>query len=153
MNDQKIIVREATLDDRNVLWEWYNEPLRQIAFSKNQHISYDRHRAWFENSMADEKWILCVCVEDTLRIGGVRYDQITDMEYEIHFYLKPAYCGKGYGVRILKVAVDYLRRSRGFKKLFAVVKKQGPASQDIFKKAGFNLVNESDSIMHWELNG
>lgn len=153
MNGEKIIVREATLDDRKVLWEWYNEPLRQIAFSKNQDISYDRHLAWFENIKADDKRIICVCIEDTLRIGGVRYDRINDMEYEILFYLKPTYCGKGYGVGILKAAIDYLRRSRGFKKLFAMVKKQGTASQNIFKKAGFNLVNESESIMRWELNG
>lgn len=49
-----IYLREATTKDRDLLYEWVNDPeTRRSAFSTAT-ISYDDHCKWFNRIMTDE---------------------------------------------------------------------------------------------------
>jgi RimJ/RimL family protein N-acetyltransferase len=140
MTDQ-LVVREATLEDRKPIWEWWNDPITRKMMKKNDHVPWEEHCAWFEKVLEDENRILCVGLVDQHKIGVVRFDLRIDEIYEVSINLNPFFRGKGYGSKVLLKSMEYLTKDRKVKKLFAMCKKINIASRKTFEKAGFTVVD------------
>lgn len=140
----KLVVREATLEDRKALLEWHNDPLTQKMFRKNHFVDWDEHCSWFEKLLQDRNRILCVGLIDSQKIGNVRFDLRANGVHEVSINLNPKFRGKGYSSQILKESIDYLSKIRFVKKLFALVKKINIPSQKVFEKAGFIFVKDPE---------
>jgi len=137
-----LVVREAILEDRRVIWEWWNDPVTRKMMKKNDHVPWDEHCAWFEKILQDGDRILCVALVDGHKIGNVRFDLKADGVYEVSINLNPLFRGKGYSADVLAESIEYLRRIRDVKKLFAKTKRINLPSQKAFEKAGFVLMED-----------
>jgi len=123
--------------DRDVLWDWYCEPLRHIAFGASRSITYERHCAWLRKAMKDQNKLLMIGLLDNLRISVVRFDQVSEAEYEVTVYLKPTYCGREYLPCVLQAAADYLQQLKPVRKLRATLGRENQALVRNFLAAGY----------------
>ena len=149
MND-KVVVREATIEDRLTLWEWRNDPVKRTVHKTIAAATYTRHRVWFNRLMRDELVFLCVGHVETLRIGCVRFDMEREGEYRVSMYIKPVYCGRGYGDPLLKKAIEFLRQNHQVTRISAVLKNINPASDKVFSRTGFHVAEVGEEL-HCEL--
>lgn len=136
-----ITIREASLDDRREIWEWWNDPTTRKMMYKNDPVSWEEHCLWFSGVLTDESRILCVGEVRHAKIGVVRFDLRGVEIYEVSINLGPDHRGKGYGSKILIAAENYLCSIRSPKKLFAKIKKINVQSQKSFAGAEFVFID------------
>lgn len=132
-----VVAREATLDDRQVIWEWWNDPVTRQMMKKHEHVPWEEHCAWFDGVLKDPNRILCVGLVDGRKIGNVRFDAQGDDVYEVSINLNPAWRGRGYGVLLLQASMACLKGVRPVSKLIGGMKKVNLASRRTFEKVGF----------------
>lgn len=101
-------IRLATVEDRAVLWDWYAEPLHRLAFRKARVEDADRYKAWWTRMTANPRTTLCIGSMDIIRIGCVRFDRTGDGVFDMHVYLKQAYCRQGLMPVLLDASMDFV---------------------------------------------
>ena len=139
-----MLIREATWDDRRALWEWYHDSLRYKTFrSRQPDKEYEQHTIWFNQLMKNPDIVLCIGIDDNLRVGCVRFDHEQEDVYNLNFFLKPLYCGREYSIHLLREAINYLNRIQTPKKIVVDVQLDSPnvAIQRMFEILGFSFVN------------
>ena len=132
-----VVVREATLEDRREIWEWWNDPVTRKMMKKNDIVPWEEHCAWFDGVLNDPDRILCVGFVDSQKAGNVRFDFQGDGVYEVSVNMNPQLRGQGYGPRIVGASIDYLKTIRKGNKLIAMMKKINPRSRRTFERNGF----------------
>lgn len=140
----KLVLREVTGKDIDLLFRWANDPVtRQNAFHTEQ-IPYETHRAWFVRMLADRdvmKYILCNAssnTEEMQDIGQIRLS-IEDGEALIDYSIDPDKRGHGFGTKMILMAEEKLRESRAdviYCK--GQVKHENIASAKAFEKCGYD---------------
>jgi len=146
----KVDIREANLEDRKALWTWRNDQRAFQKTRKQKSNEYDQCRLWFERVFNSNDVILCIGFIETLRIGCVRFDRRENQQFEVSIFLKPAYCGKGLGYRLLEASIEYLCGKLRFRKVFARTPKGDLATRGILERAGFSLVEKRETELRWE---
>ena len=132
-----VVVGEATLDDRQVIWEWWNDPVTRRMMKKHEFVPWEEHCAWFDGVLKDPNKILCVGLVDGQKIGNVRFDAQGDDVYEVSINLNPAWRGRGYGAQLLQASIAYLKGIRPVSTLIGGMKKVNLPSRKTFEKVGF----------------
>ena len=140
---KNIIIRELTIEDRVALWVWRNDPVTLRMFKKKS-FKWDKHCLWFEKLLKSTDRMICIAVEDTIRIGSVRFDMNLNRDWSVCLYLKPMYCGKGYSSQTIKKAVEYISKLKNPNRIFAKFNKINEYSIEIFRTAGFSILKKDD---------
>lgn len=141
----KLMLREVTGKDIDLLFRWANDPeTRQNAFHTEQ-IPYEAHRAWFVKMLADRnvlKYILCGCSSNTGEmqdIGQIRLS-VEEGEALIDYSIDPEKRGQGFGTRMILMAEERLRESRtDVIYCKGQVKNKNIASAKAFEKCGYDM--------------
>lgn len=132
-----VTVREAALEDRREIWEWWNDPVTRQMMKKNDLVPWEEHCAWFEGVLKDPERILCVGFVDGEKAGNVRFDFQGDGVYEVSVNVNPQLRGRGYGPLIVGASIAHLQTIRQVTKLIAMMKKANPRSRRTFERNGF----------------
>lgn len=146
----QVVVREATREDRKALFEWRNDQHLNSVYPSKGFTAYRDHCRWFDRLLGDPDRFLLVGVLETLRIGGVRFDRHSEDAFKVYLFVKPLYCGKGYGLSLLSEALVFLNQIENPRKVFARVKMMNPATRRIFEGAKFTIVEEDGADLHFE---
>lgn len=142
----KLMLREVTGKDMDLLFQWANDPVtRQNAFHTEQ-IPYETHRAWFVKMLADRdviKYILCSVSakeqEERQDIGQIRLS-IEEGEALIDYSIDPKKRGQGFGTRMILMAEEKLRELRtDVIYCKGQVKLENTASARAFEKCGYDM--------------
>ena len=141
----KLMLREVTGKDIDLLFRWANDPeTRKNAFHTEQ-IPYETHRAWFVKMLADRdvlKYILCGCSSNTGEmqdIGQIRLS-VEEKEALIDYSIDPEKRGQGFGTRMILMAEERLRESRtDVIYCKGQVKNENIASAKAFEKCGYDM--------------
>src|SRR5438105_1596077 len=96
-----MVVHEATLDDKEVIWHWWNDPVTRKMMKTNDHVPWEDHCKWFDRILQDNTRLLCVGRMDADKIGVVRFDLKADDIYEVSINLNPVFRGKGLAPQLL----------------------------------------------------
>ena len=136
----QVTVQEACIEDRRVIWEWWNDPTTRKMMKKNDTVGWEEHCAWFEGVLKDQDRVLCVGRVGDQGIGNVRFDRQADGVYEVSINLKPEFRGMGYGAWVLKESIHYLIKVQDAALLFSMLKKENIPSKRTFEKAGFVFI-------------
>lgn len=133
-----LIVRPATPDDVDRVFEWANDPAAREASFDTRPIPYERHRAWFGAQLerADRNpFVAELAGEPVAFLRLDRSDERGD-ECLVSVNVAPGARGKGLGTRALEAAAEQAARL-GFGSLRALVRPENEASARAFIRAGY----------------
>ena len=148
--DKKLVLRDATMEDGQITYEWANHPhTRQFAFNTD-FISYESHFKWLQGKLGGRSCIYKLLIREAEPIGSLRVD-VNDSEGLINYLISPKWIGKGYGRKILELGVASITREKPEIKTFrGMVKKENIASIRIFEKLGFEPSDLNDEILEFK---
>lgn len=97
-------LRKATFKDSNFLWELKNDPIVLLnSYIIRKPVEKEEYMRWFKRRLEDEKTELYIVENNNEAIGDVRLD--IDKEIEISIRLHSSARGKGFAVKIVKLAI------------------------------------------------
>ena len=146
---QKIRLREIKKEDKITIFKWSNlKSIRNNSLNKNK-ISFKNHEKWFNQKLIlkkDNIKIVNVTNED---IGLVRIEKKRNLHY-LSYFILPKFREKGFGLKSLKIFINFLKQKKKISKIIAKVKKKNYASIKIFRKLNFVENNSRSNIITFE---
>ncbi len=128
-------LRQATIEDAELLLSWANDPIvRQNSFNTHK-ISKEEHYAWF-NRVLESKDIAIYILCDNKPVGTVRI-QYRDKSVLLSYSIDAKSRGKGYGTQIIRLAEIEVVKHHTVEKILAEVKFDNFASCHIFQKLAY----------------
>jgi len=136
---ENFVLREATSDDMQLLYDWTNDPeVRAQSFS-SELISLADHQNWFAGKLKSDStqiWILTDC---GLPIGQIRCDCNDAGEGIISYSIASTHRRQGHGKRIVQMAYQSIyTRFPQVKQIVAFVKPDNIASRQVFLANGYS---------------
>lgn len=134
---------------------WYiyglrNHPNILRTTSTGRVLGPEEHIAWIKKHHdADSSLVTLLYVPSTGRIAGVvSFDLKGFPLVTWSFYVDPEYQGRGYGRRMLNLAMSYATRSLRCDRVRGVVRMDNLPSQRLHESLGFTRVSINDKL--WE---
>lgn len=136
-------LREATIDDARLLFEWASDTeVRRMAFTQGP-IRWEDHRAWLSRKLLDPGTRIYVAQDASgLPIGQIRFD-INGSDAEIDVHLAKVFRNQGLGAQIIALGVSRLFEDPRIQTAKATIKSENAGSLKAFGKAGFDRVGVS----------
>ena len=138
--DIMLSLRHAIEDDAIDIFNWRNDPFALKMTLRQDAISFDVHKKWFDDTLVDKKVVMLIGVCNEERMGVCRFSTSDDWDYaDVSININPAYRGKGLGTIFLGQAITVYLQTHT-QKLFARIKNSNQASIRIFEKCDFRMV-------------
>ena len=131
-----IYLREATIEDRDLLYEWANDPETRRASFHTEKIAYEEHCRWFDKILNDENELQFILVDQDEPVGQVRLT-LEGEDAVVSYSIAPDKRGLGYGKEIIRLTQDLARERSNIRRLVAQVKPSNLASVSCFENCGF----------------
>jgi RimJ/RimL family protein N-acetyltransferase len=138
-------LREATIDDVDMYFEWVNDPeVRKNALNPAI-ITIEHHVKWFNKQINSNEAFMYVYECDGLAIGQTRFNIIDGIAY-IDYSIDEFARGKGFGYSML---YESIKRFSNLNNILieAIVKKENIASISVFKKLQFQQFSETETTI------
>ena len=152
----RLVLRRASFEDAELLWEWANDPLVRSNSFNSGDISIVNHLDWFNEKLATHNSVIYIAEMNKTPIAQIRYDSAKKESAKISFSISSGYRGKGLSEQILLLSAKKVCGELGIKRLEAVVLDHNEASKRAFLKAGYRRIGWekiSDKMCHifvWE---
>jgi RimJ/RimL family protein N-acetyltransferase len=150
--NSSIFIREATLNDLEITYQWANDKsIRFYSYNQNK-ISKESHSEWFTNKLKSDNCKYYVLEVDNKEAGSVRFDIENDQQTaKISYLIDSRFTGKGYGTYLLQRGIDKLMNSEPtLANVYGYVFKENLASIKIFNKLGYKITLKSESELKFE---
>lgn len=135
----KIGIREATINDATIIFDWANDPETRENSFNSEAIEWDDHIQWFKKKLIDPTCKIYILQYNETAVGVVRFD--VNETTIIGVTVAPSHRGTGLGAEILKTACNTFWENNT-DAVLAYIKKGNNASQRVFEKAGFTFLGE-----------
>ena len=122
-----ICLREATIKDRDLLFEWANDPETRRASFRTEKIGYEEHCRWFERILSDKNELQFILMNQDEPVGQVRLT-LEGKNAVVSYSIAPDKRGLGYGKEIIRLTQDLVRERSDIRRLVAQVKPSNLAS-------------------------
>jgi RimJ/RimL family protein N-acetyltransferase len=147
---QNAILRKVTSADRDMLFEWANDPVTRANAFNTDTIPYDVHKEWFDKKINAANIVFYIYAEKIgdkeTCIGQIRVD-IEDVYALINYSIAPLFRNKGHGSNMVKLMEKHIKSNYSTVELLvAKVKYQNEASQHIFRKLCYEENHKQDFI-------
>jgi UDP-2,4-diacetamido-2,4,6-trideoxy-beta-L-altropyranose hydrolase len=134
-----IKLRQATLGDCDLLFEWRNDPLAVKYSLTSASVEYKPHCDWLSNKLSDKNCLLLIAEYDNIPCGQIRFDYTND-SYLISFSVAKEFRGKGLSIELLSEGVKFNKRHfKSESPISALVAVANEASCKAFVRAGFSM--------------
>ncbi|KKW09365.1 MAG: GCN5-related N-acetyltransferase [Candidatus Kaiserbacteria bacterium GW2011_GWA2_49_19] len=146
MTDERsteFVLRRATIEDAECLFNWRNDPETRKHSKNNGIINWDEHLAWLLKSVGNYARGRMLYIAETIDgrpVGTVRADICKDDSYEISYTVAPEFRGKGVAKRMV---VQFVREIIPQKSLVAHIQKGHASSEGVAKALGLHPVSEN----------
>ena len=140
-----IQMRQVSLSDMGQMLSWRNSEAG-IKYSKsNSSIPNSQHKIWFESRVlrnAHEPYLIFSIEEQD--IGSIRFDfdPSNSRSFLTSIILNPDFIGRGFGSKMLSLAINYIVDNYPEMELVAEIHDQNIASIKIFLNNGFTLIDK-----------
>lgn len=138
-----MILRGATMADAGLLLAWRNDLQTREASIASTAVDSVSHLAWLAAVLEDPDRELLIAVVDEDPVGTVRFDT-KDGTTELSWTVSPDHRHKGYGTKIVKLAVE-----SAVGPLRAVIRRDNAPSQKIAGAAGLILSEADRDLTVW----
>jgi UDP-2,4-diacetamido-2,4,6-trideoxy-beta-L-altropyranose hydrolase len=135
---KSISVRPARESDCELIWYWANDQdVRNSAFRSDK-IAFEDHIKWFCSKINDPKSFQFIGYDGRNRaIGQIRFDELSDREYDVDLSIDKSFRGKGHGSQLIRQAIRELLNVTAVDAIHSYVKLGNNASKGVFMCAGF----------------
>lgn len=141
IKDKHFCLREAVIDDAELLYTWVTEKTVRKNSIDEHSISWENHLLWFKNKLADPS--SSIYILETKRnfypLGQIRID-LNDAFWSIDYSIDVRFRGTGLGKEIIKQLMQKYPRYN----YRAIVKNQNVASRKVFNSLGFTEMQSED---------
>ena len=138
--NKKLRLRKARLSACRQIWYWRNEKEVRLLSFNTQKVPYSEHRAWFLKRINDPNSILLIAETPSQKsVGQVRIDRLNPRQGEIHFLIKKALRGQGWGNAMLNQACRYGFEKLNLEHILGQVFIRNKRSVRIFENLGFKV--------------
>jgi RimJ/RimL family protein N-acetyltransferase len=136
----RISIRNVKKSDKNLLFEWSNDEITRKNSYQNKKISYENHEKWFSSKLVDKNATYYICEVDNVPAGLIRFDK-EENHTVIGITLAKEFRGKKIASNFIQLGCNsYLNKN--LQPILAFIKKDNLASQKVFQKSDFKLVEE-----------
>ena len=146
-----IVVREANHEDLEALWDWYKDLLHRRMIPLKEALNIQEYKSWVRDTQNSDSILLYTGFYSFERIGFVLFERLTPHEWYINLTLEVAMLGKNYSVRLLEEAISVFSKCRKVDKFVTQTERINKFSGDVFKKAGFKIVEREEIGLKIEL--
>ena len=122
--------------DLLLYYGWVNDPLVRLQSITSDRVDLEDHKLWFLGRVNDPACRMLVFEVNSLPIGQVRFEQRGE-DWEMSYSLDELFRGRGWGVSIIKMAVQWLLASEVSSCVIAKVKGSNTPSIQALLKSGF----------------
>lgn len=133
----RLVLRRATMNDAEQLFEWVNDPLIRGNSFSNDPVKWEDHCRWLRKKLKSSKSVLMIAEMAGLACGQIRYDKTSETDSEIDISVSPLYRGMGMAVPIVEKSILEAAKILNVSKHIAVIHGSNMASARTFSKAGF----------------
>lgn len=135
-------LRPARPEDSREIWRIANDPAVRSNSFQTEPIPWETHERWFSSRLADASESFQV-VDLGCVAGHVRLTPFSPGALEVHFYVHPAFRGKGLGKLLLESAQRTAFAREGIDELVGTVLPGNEASVKSFLSSGFAAAGET----------
>lgn len=136
----KVILRHATMNDAELLFDWANDAkTRQNSFSEGS-IKWDDHVSWLQKKLNSDDAVLFIAELEGQAVGQIRYDKQSDRDAIIDISVSPDFRGMGLASLLIHNTVARAAKELGVLRHLAIVHLSNEASAHAFRKAGFSFL-------------
>lgn len=148
---ERLFLRDACMDDLEITYSWANNShTRRYAFNQ-EFISFEEHSNWFLRKISDQNCIYKLLIKGYEPVGSIRFDLVGDIGL-ISYLVRPDHIGKGFGKKLLELAIkDIERKRKDIKSIKGLVKNENIASIKIFEKLGFEKTELEEDVLEFKL--
>lgn len=146
--DSVLYLKACDSSDRDILYEWANEPLTRANSFNTKHIEYKEHCLWFESKMNNPNTFIYILYKDNNKIGIVRLDKYKEKEAEISYSIDKNYRGMGYSTKLLELAKEKAKLN-GIGRIVAYVKKENTVSNFALLNSGYLKEEEKENNKYY----
>jgi RimJ/RimL family protein N-acetyltransferase len=137
----EIGIREDTINDAKILFDWANDLETRDNSFNSEIIDWNNHIRWFKNKLNDPASIIYILHTNEKPVGVVRFE--VNETTIIGVTVTPNCRGMGLGTEILKTACNTFWKNNT-DSILAYIKKGNIASLRVFEKAGFIFLREDN---------
>jgi UDP-2,4-diacetamido-2,4,6-trideoxy-beta-L-altropyranose hydrolase len=131
-------LRLVTADDRQLLFQWANDPAVRNNSFHSKTIGWEEHCAWFTAKIQDPACLMFLAFVDGRRpLGLARFD-IQSHSAMVSVSIAAEWRGQGWGGRVIRKACEAIFAARPVARVNAYIKQDNIASQSAFANAGFS---------------
>ena len=136
--DKELILKEATMDDAQMLLEWRNDVQTKLASHNQDDVEKEDHLIWISRIINDPNRLLYIAwqkikPDGILAVGTCRADYCKKEDcYELSWTVAPHARGRGTGKQMVAILANQLKD----KNIRAEVKADNIGSQKIAEYAG-----------------
>ncbi len=138
-------LREATIDDVDLYFEWVNDPEVRKSALNPAIITIEHHVNWFNKQISSNEAFMYVYECDGVAIGQTRFNIIDGIAY-IDYSIDEFARGKGFGYSMLQASIKRFSNSNNIL-IEAIVKRENIASISVFKKLQFQQFSETETTI------
>lgn len=143
-----LFLREATLNDALLLFDWVNDKDVRLNSIIQETIIWENHLKWLESRLNSKDTFIYILTNGEINYGQIRIDNQNNW-WTIDYSIDVNNRGKGFGSIIVNLLIEKCKNFN-FK---AFVKKSNLSSIHVFVKLGFNEVKgELESMIYFEKN-
>jgi RimJ/RimL family protein N-acetyltransferase len=148
---RQIKIREAALNDMQLIFDWSNDDLVRKQSYQTDKIRWEDHQKWFQKKLNDKNALLLIGEINHRPMGLIRFDLQKDFAV-IGISIDRHFRGKSLASPLLITGTKYYFKENE-KPVKAYIKKTNTASVNSFVNAGFvylqdEIINEADSYVY-----
>jgi len=143
MRDMTIHLRPATIDDRQQLFEWANDPEVRKASFQSATIDAATHDQWLQSQLHDANCTICMASDgQRAPLGQVRFER-SGVTATISVSVDAKQRGKRRGTRLIHLACRRYFYEHDVQTIVAFIKPRNEASLKVFERVGFVFAQET----------
>jgi UDP-2,4-diacetamido-2,4,6-trideoxy-beta-L-altropyranose hydrolase len=109
-------------------------------------IPFEDHKRWYYSKINDPKAYQFIAYDvGNQPIGQIRFDELSDREYDVDISIDGRFRRKGYGSEMIRQAIRELLNVAAVDVIHSYVKLGNSASKHVFSCAGF--IRERDAVI------
>jgi len=152
----KVLLREATNDDRELMMAWRSNPIlfKTGAYTQKAPLTWNEHYTWWNTRGPWWKFFI-IQVNDgitTHDVGVVNFGQLDNWNPEFNYYLgEVSLWSQGVGEQALQLGINWLRE-HGYCRLHTTIVDDNKRSEGVLRKLGFKRIRAArKGESYWEM--